>query len=152
MKILQVKILFSKILISSFYYCRYLLMIILQIQLFKQEERLARKRQIKYKGAACIRLEALKFDREPDQKTLDKLKKRFQERCCYLRVRNYVCALISQQQLDVVLQASGLAPNQLLCSENQYQKLKFSSGIQLDSLHELYHIKAAKNMLSYSDK
>ncbi|ELR03573.1 hypothetical protein GMDG_06231 [Pseudogymnoascus destructans 20631-21] len=117
-----------------------------------REERLATEGRLKYRGTARVGLEVLHFTwnepREPNQKSLDKLKKCFEKGQCDRVSRNHIPVVIDQSQLDDVLHASQVSAEMLLTNgTDPHPELQFPSGFQLRCLHGRHRVLAAREVL-----
>ena len=66
------------------------------MRLLEEEYRLVAETSIKYRGTACIALEALTFACEADEGNIIRLKQLFKKNSCNrLDIRNYIPAMIS---------------------------------------------------------
>lgn len=116
-----------------------------------REERLATEGRLKYRGTARIGLEVLHFTwnepREPNEKSLKKLKRCFEKGQCDRLTRNHIPAVISQSQLDDTLRASNVPAERLLINTDPHPELKFPAGYQLRCLHGRHRVLAAQEVL-----
>lgn len=117
-----------------------------------REERLATEGRLKYRGTARIGLEILHFPwsepREPNQKSLEKLKKCFEKGQCDRLTQNHIPAVIDQSQLDDVLDASQVSAARLLTNtDSPRPELRFPAGYQLRCLHGRHRVLAAREVL-----
>ena len=116
-----------------------------------REERLATEGRLKYRGTARIGLEVLHFKwnepREPNEKSLEKLKNCFEKGQCDRLTRNHIPAVIDQSHLDDVLQASKVSAERLLTNTDPHPELKFPAGYQLRCLHGRHRVLAAREVL-----
>ena len=117
-----------------------------------REEKLAAEGRGKYKGTARVPLEVLHFPwaqpREPNQKSVDTLKRCFEKGQCDRVTRNHVPAVIDQSDLDEVLRSSNASAKRLLNNEGSpHPKLTFPAGYQLCCLHGRQRIQAAREVL-----
>lgn len=125
--------------------------------LFSEEEhRLAAETSIKYRGTACIELEALTFAYEADEKNVMRLKKFFKKNGCNrLDVRNHIPAVISQEQLDIAIRNSNTTAKALMngChTRDSFVELRFPVNFRLQCLHGSDRVRAATEVLSPADK
>lgn len=122
----------------------------------EEEHRLAAETSIKYRGTACIELEALTFAYEADEKNVMRLKKFFKKNGCNrLDVRNHVPAVISQEQLDIAIRNSKTTAKALMngChTRDSFVELKFPINFRLQCLHGSDRVQAATEVLSPADK
>jgi hypothetical protein len=98
----------------------------------EQERRQEAERSIKYRGTASIKLDVLHFpceeSREPDENNVERLRNLFRGEggCRRLDLRNHIPAVISQPQLEAVIEASKTSAERLLeDGRDDYPELDF---------------------------
>ena len=126
------------------------------MRLLEEEHRLAAETSIKYRGTACIALEALTFACEADEGNVMRLKQLFKKNGCNrLDVRNHVPAVISQEQLDIAIRHSKTTAKALIDSCNtrdNFVELKFPVNFRLQCLHGSDRVRAATEILPPTEK
>ena len=126
------------------------------MRLSEEEHRLAAETSIKYRGTACIALEALTFAYEADERNVMRLKQLFKKNGCNrLDVRNHVPAVISQEQLDIAIRHSKTTAKALMDSchtRESLVELTFPAHVRLQCLHGLDRVRAATGILSPAEK
>jgi hypothetical protein len=126
----------------------------------ERERKLAAEKRRKYRGRASIRLDVLQFpeennsgdEREPDPSNIKRLKDLFRDAGGPERLnsRNFIAALIDQDQLDEAIRASETSAGELL--DDSLPELDFPTGYQLRCLNGLDRAGAAEKVLFSGDK
>jgi Protein of unknown function (DUF3723) len=96
-----------------------------------------------------------KESREPDKKDIERFKKLFrgQGAVSRLDLRNYIPAIIDQQELVNVMAASGVSAESLLADpRNGYLKLNFPACYRLACLYKRHRVLAGAEILPLGDK
>lgn len=116
------------------------------------------ERRLKYRGAACISLDALQFY-EDDLKTLDaknveRLVEVFSREGCQRQpIRNHVLVLITESCLDLALETSGISASSLITRRpGHYPHLRLPSDTRLVCLNGKHRIQAGREFLPARDK
>ena len=120
----------------------------------RQEAELEVERRAKFKGTARIRLEHLDFPRYEASENVERLKLCIEYQGCYrLESRYHVPAVIDQQLLDVVIQASSTSHAALLSdSQSEWPTLRLPSGTRLECLRGWDRLRAGWESLPPKDR
>lgn len=127
----------------------------------EQERRLAAERRVKFRGTASIKLEVLHFqwdktENVAHQKNVKRLEKIFRDEGCHrLKLRNHIVGVIDQQRLDAAVRDLGISAEQLFADPrdgDDYPKLDFPPGYQLECLDGHARVDAAARVLPLGDK
>jgi hypothetical protein len=116
------------------------------------------ERRLRYRGAACIFIDALQFSEDDmkqlDAKNVERLVDVFRREGCQRQpLRNHVLVLITQSCLDTALELSGASASSLLTPRSDdYPQLRLPPGIRLVCLHGKHRIQAGREFLRPRDK
>jgi hypothetical protein len=118
------------------------------------ERALAAEKSAKSRGSASIKLEALDFQRDSDERNTRRLKNLFRKGGHHrLDSRNHVLAVIDTQSLENALRDSNVSADMLLDnSQGSYRELNFPPGFKLRCLHGLDRAQAAAQSLPPHDR
>ena len=117
----------------------------------RQEAELEAERRVKFEG---IRLERLEFPRYESNENVERLKLCIEYEGCYrLASRYHVPAVIDQNLLDVVIQASNTSHAALLSdSQSQWPTLHIPPGVRLECLRGWDRLRAGWESLPTKDR
>jgi len=120
----------------------------------RQEAELEAERLAKFQGTARIRLECLEFPRYKSNENVERLELCIEYEGCYrFESRYHVPAVIDQQLLDVVIQASNTFHATFLSdSQNQKPSLRIPPGVRLECLRGWDRLRAGWESLPPKDR
>lgn len=120
----------------------------------RKEAELEAERRVKFKGTARIRLEHLEFPRQESNENVERLKLCIELEGCYrLESRYHVPAVVDQQLLDVIIQASDTSHAALLSdSQSHWPPLRIPSGVRLECLRGWDRLRAGWESLPPKDR
>lgn len=125
-----------------------------RVEATKSEE----ERRLRYRGAACISLDALQFCEDDvrtlDAKNVERLVDVFRREGCQRQpIRNHVLGLITESCLDIALETSRISASSLLTPRSDnYPHLRLPSDTRLVCLHAKHRIQAGREFLPARDK
>lgn len=116
--------------------------------------RIRAEKALKYLGTAQIELDVLAFPNSdgPDAKNIERLRKLFRLQRGFKpgELQNRIPAVIDESRLHNALTDSGLSLEALLSTDQDYPKLSFPPGFQLECLRGEDRVEAIKGLFRSS--